>query len=934
MKPAELAQQVHTGRNGAGDREPIDVARLCSITGALAVLLEPNSVVELRSPNTNRQTVSGYFNDHKQLAQAAAGLSGTVPGVYVTPNPVRTDLLARAANRIVPYAKKTTGDSDILSRRWLLIDFDAVRPSGISATDVEHEAALERARLCMDWLLTQGWPEPILADSGNGGHLLYRLDLANEPANTELVKHCLQALGLRFTDCRVIVDLTTYNASRICKVYGTVAAKGDNTPDRPHRVAKLLDVPSRVEVVSPELLAQLAAMLPSDPQKQSTKGSFNLAAWISQYQIPVVSDAPWNGGHKWILNPCPWNPEHTNRSAFVVQLANGAIAAGCLHASCAGNDWAALRALFDSDEKAAGDGDSHQDGHSGRLHEQEKLTQVKRLLSLGSEARLFHTPSGDLFASIPVNGHVENWPLKSRKFRHWLLGRYYVETQGAPKNQALQEAIGIFESKANFEGPEHPVFTRLAERDGKIYIDLGNDAWDAVEIDSDGWRVISDVPVKFRRARGMASLPYPVRNGSGVNELRRFVNIASEQDWILLVAWLIAAFRPRGPYPVLVLHGEHGSAKSTAARLLRSLLDPNTAPLRGEPRDLRDVMIAANNAWILSYDNLSRIPGWLSDAFCRLATGGGFATRELYTDSGEMLFDAQRPIILNGIEELANRGDLLDRSLILYLPSIPEDKRAAESTFWADFEAARPTLLAALLDVLCGALDRLPNIVLHKKPRLADFAVWATAAEPLLGLAHGAFLTAYDENRSSATALALEASPIAVAIQTLADAGPFEGTATDLLRALTPHADEATRSQKSWPANGQTLSNALRRLVPSLRNCGIEIIFRKSPDRGRRRLIWVRNVASAASKASEAPDSSIIDRTVADVDTQVMDAGGCRAVRGTCTDSQDLSVTADGADDVDARMRKSEPVPVAIGTVGQSCHLGQKSGNSRIEGEL
>jgi hypothetical protein len=671
-----------------------NVDRLRSISEALAVILEPNSVAELRAPNTKQQTLSGYFNDHGQLAQAAADLSGRVPGVYVTLNPVRADLLARAANRTVPYAKKTTGDSDIVSRRWLLIDFDAVRPSGISATDVEHEAALEGARLCRDWLRSQGWPEPILADSGNGGHLLYRLDLANEPTNTELMKHCLQALGLRFTDSRVIVDLSTYNASRIWKVYGTVAAKGDNTPDRPHRVAKLLNVPSLIEVVSPELLAQLAAMLPTTPQKQNTKGSFNLAAWISQYQIPAVSDAPWNGGHKWILNPCPWNPEHTNRSAFVVQLANGAIAAGCLHASCAGKDWAALRALFDSDEKSAGDADSYQDSHPGQLREQEKLTQVKRLLSLGSEARLFHTPSGDLFASIPVNGHVENWPLKSRRFRHWLLGRYYAETQGAPKNQALQEAIGIFESKANFEGSEHPVFTRLAERDGKIYIDLGNDAWEAVEIDSSGWRVISDVPVKFRRARGMAPLPYPVRNGSGVSELRRFVNVASEQDWILLVAWLVAAFRPAGPYPVLVLHGEQGSAKSTTARLLRSLLDPNTAPLRGEPRDLRDVMIAATNAWVLSYDNLSRIPGWLSDAFCRLATGGGFATRELYTDSEEMLFDAQRPLILNGIEELANRGDLLDRSLILYLPSIPEEQREAETKFWGDVEAARPTILA------------------------------------------------------------------------------------------------------------------------------------------------------------------------------------------------------------------------------------------------
>ncbi len=221
-----------------------------------------------------------------------------------------------------------------------------------------------------------------------------------------------------------------------------------------------------------------------------------------------------------------------------------------------------------------------QDGSTGQLQEHEKITQVKRLLLLGADAELFHTPAGDLFASLPVKGHVENWPLKSKQFRQWLLRRYYLETKGAPKNQALQEAIAIFESRANFEGPEYPVFTRLAESNGRIYLDLGNDAWEAVEIDPDGWRVRSDVPVKFRRARGMSSLPDPVRRAGSVNELQRFVNVASEQDWILLAAWLVAAFRPHGPYPILVLHGEQGSAKSTTSRVFRSLLDPNTAPLR------------------------------------------------------------------------------------------------------------------------------------------------------------------------------------------------------------------------------------------------------------------------------------------------------------------------------------------------------------------
>jgi hypothetical protein len=776
--------------------------------------------------------------------------------------------------------------------------------------------------------------DPVLADSGNGGHLLYRTELGNEPASTELVKHCLQALGLRFSDDRVIVDLGTYNASRIWKVYGTVAAKGDNTPDRPHRVAKLLDVPSRIEVVSPELLAQLAATIPPPLKEETAKSSFNVANWISQHQIPMIAEAPWNGGRKWILNPCPWNLEHTNRSAYIVQFANGAIAAGCLHASCVGKDWAALRGLFESDQKSAADGaDSHQDGHPGQLNESEKLTQVKRLLLLGAEAELFHTPGGDLFASIPVNGHVENWPLKSRQFRQWLLRLYYLETKGAPKNQALQEAIAIFESKANFEGPECPVFTRLAARDGKIYLDLANEAWEAVEIDPTGWRILWDVPVKFRRKRGMSPLPDPVRSGGSVNELTRFVNVASKQDWMLLVAWLVAAFSPHGPYPILVLHGEQGSAKSTTSRVLRALLDPNTAPLRGEPRDLRDVMIAASNGWIISLDNLSRIPHWLSDALCRLATGGGFSTRELYTDSEEVLFDAQRPAILNGIEELASRGDLLDRALILYLPSIPEQKREPESRFWFDFEAARPTLLGALLDVVSVALVRLPSVELSKKPRLADFAIWVTAAEPQLGWSEGAFMDAYAQNQSSANDLALEASPIAAAIQALVRDSEFEGTATDLLEALQPYAGENTGSQRSWPANGRALSNALRRLAPNLRKLGIDISFSRGSERSRRRLIIIRDFASASSKASEALDSTGAHRTEADTNLAKLDTAGHIAVSQDCSDIRGLNGKLDDTDDADARIQMSQPI-LAVAMIDQRSNSGREAGKSRIKGEV
>ena len=213
---------------------------------ATAALWQPESVGELRILNTRQATVSGYFNDPEKLIQAVQGWSGKAPGVYLTLNPVNPDLLARVQNRLIPYAKHTTSDSDILCRRWLPIDLDPKRPAGISSTDEEHEAALARAQQVRDWLTSQGWPEPIYADSGNGAHLLYRIDLPNDPESLQLVGYCLKALALQFGDEEVDVDMKTGNAARIWKLYGTLACKGDSTPDRPHRLARILAAPEPV----------------------------------------------------------------------------------------------------------------------------------------------------------------------------------------------------------------------------------------------------------------------------------------------------------------------------------------------------------------------------------------------------------------------------------------------------------------------------------------------------------------------------------------------------------------------------------------------------------------------------------------------------------------------------------------------------------------
>lgn len=242
------------------------------ITYAMNVLRNEDEVAELRILDSGKGTISGYFIDEDVLAQTALKYNGQT-GVYVTLNPVKKALLARAENRAIIRAKQTTSDSDIECRRWIMIDLDPVRPSGISSNDEEHDSAINMAKEIMKYLNEQGWPEPVLADSGNGAHLLYYIDLPNDEYSCQLVKKILNVLDIKFSDNVVQVDTTTYNASRILKLYGTVACKGDNTAERPHRSSMILECPEEISDVPIELLEELSEQLPKieEPKKKEVR---------------------------------------------------------------------------------------------------------------------------------------------------------------------------------------------------------------------------------------------------------------------------------------------------------------------------------------------------------------------------------------------------------------------------------------------------------------------------------------------------------------------------------------------------------------------------------------------------------------------------------------------------------------------------------------
>jgi hypothetical protein len=340
------------------------------IRRAAGVLFEPGQVVEVRAFPESDRPRSGYFDDLDVLAEKVDALAAnpTITGIYWTVNPANPNLLARRHNGIGP-AKETTTDAGIVRRRWLLVDADPTRPSGISATDGEKAAAFARAEAIAGALETDGWPAPVLADSGNGAHLLYRVDLPNDADATALVRRCLEALAARFSDEAVKVDVSVSNAARIVRVYGTPNRKGANMPDRPHRSTALAKVPDVLEPVPVELLHALAdevapatATATATPTGTTTATAktvdgIDLRAWIEKRagrltEIGIAVRETPKAGHRFFatLEPCPWSKEHTD-GAFIGQLDHGGIYARCHHDSCGGaggpNRWRELREIIE-----------------------------------------------------------------------------------------------------------------------------------------------------------------------------------------------------------------------------------------------------------------------------------------------------------------------------------------------------------------------------------------------------------------------------------------------------------------------------------------------------------------------------------------------------------------------------------------------------------
>ena len=481
------------------------------------------------------------------------------------------------------------------------------------------------------------------------------------------------------------------------------------------------------------------------------------------------------------------------------------------------------------------------------------------------QCRLFHTPDHQAFAVIEKDGHQETWAIRSRTFDLWLRVEAYKATGKIPSAQAVRDAMRLIEGQALINSPVQQVHVRLAKYEEDIYLDLADPFWEQIRVTKDEIQLVParESPVRFMRTQAMLPLPYPAP-GDGLSTLREFLNVESDGDLVLIISWLIGAMRPDGPFPILMLQGEQGTAKSTTARLLSSLIDPSELGSRSLPKSERDLAITATKAWVLSFDNLSHLEGWLSDAFCRVATGGGLATRTLYTDDSETIFRLKRPLIMNGISDIATRHDLADRSIIVNLPVIPEERRRSEREIRESWERVWPQMLAALCKAVSTGLQNIGHVKLERSPRMADFAEWVTAVEPSLPWEEGRFLKEYTMNREYLVEVGLESDEVgSTVLEFMKGRKEWTGTPTDLLKELNGIIPKGTQRRKFWPKRPNTLSNRLLQVAPVLRKKGIEIERSKS---GKRNI--------TITKVSKTTDST--DLTVQSADTMEKFGGRTR----------------------------------------------------------
>lgn len=454
----------------------------------------------------------------------------------------------------------------------------------------------------------------------------------------------------------------------------------------------------------------------------------------------------------------------------------------------------------------------------------EEKKQQDILIELAQAAELFKNEHREPFARIPIDDHKEIWPVRSRDFKLWLTGKYYDKTGKGPNTEALNAALNTIAAQAWHSKNKHKLHVRVAYHDGCIYYDLADDEWRAVKIYPGGWEVVNEPPILFRRYAHIQPQPEPAPAGDA-KQLLVFINLKKKQH-VLYLPSVVTDLVPDIPHIAKVFFGPQGSTKTTTSKVTRMVVDPSAALTCRSYYDKKEFVqyLAHNHYCVL--DNLSGISPALSDLICSAITGDGDSKRALYTDDDDVIYVFKRCFIINGINNIVIRPDLLRRSMLFELEPPEVEKRKEEAEFWKEFEHARPYILGGMFNALARAMEIYPSITLTGLYDMADFTKWGAAVAEALGYGAEAFLQAYAENKARQTDEAIANNAVATAVKAfIEDKKVWTGTASDLLAKLEEVAEgeKINIKARGWPKAANSLSRKLNELKTTLQQAGIEI---------------------------------------------------------------------------------------------------------------
>ncbi|MGG4495460.1 hypothetical protein [Brevibacillus reuszeri] len=453
------------------------------------------------------------------------------------------------------------------------------------------------------------------------------------------------------------------------------------------------------------------------------------------------------------------------------------------------------------------------------------------LLRLGKEGnKFFSSPSGEPYVCLNFEQSSKAMKIKHKNFKGLLTKLFFEETDEAPTSDALNQTLNQFDAIATFTGGVHPVELRVGEHNGNFYYDLSRSGKNSVvEIGKNGWKLTSSSPVYFLATPNMKLQVIPSETEGKLERLLKHIRFKSKDDKLLYLVYIVSCFVFDIPHPILILWGEKGAAKSTSSRITRAIVNPAQRDMTSLPTGLHDLGLSLQNNYMPVYDNLSSITPKISDLLCTAATGGGFSTK-FFTNDEETILSFKRCVVLNGINVVASKADLLDRCIMLELDRIDEEERKEERAIVQEFQRDMPIILGGIFDVLSKAMAIYPNVQLDSLPRMADFAKWGYAIAEAIKEGYGrAFLIAYKRNRNLASEEAVSAHPVASAIISLMKTTTlWEGPVADLLNVLENIAirERIDTRTKEWPRAPHALSRRINEVMSNLKSCGIDVVIR------------------------------------------------------------------------------------------------------------